>query len=139
MILLGRNKEIYCLLLFWHKKNTMSKRRVIGHAAMEYLAPVDVKEFRTGILEAGMRLASLLVVEYPNACLVNDALFGVTDVVECYSLKGKWVTSWDSSACNEFLATDSIREVSGCVSFFDMTCKSLVVHYNFFHRLPCRR
>ena len=101
--------------------------------------PVDVEEFRMVILEAGTRLASQLVVEYPNARLVNDALFGVTDVVECYSLKGKWVMSWASSAHNEFLATDSIRKVSGCVSFFDMTCKSLVVHYNFFHRLLCRR
>ena len=84
------------------------------------------------MLDAGTRLASLLVVEYPNAGLANDTLFGVTDVVECYSLKGKWVTSWASSAHNEFLGTDIVRKVSGCVAFFDMTCESRVVHYNFF-------
>ena len=105
----------------------MSKRRVVKHAEA-VLSPVDVEEFRTVMLDAGTRLASLLVVEYPNAGLVNDALFGVTDVVECYSLKGKWVTSWASSAHNEFLATVSVPEVSCCVAFFDMTCKSRVVH-----------
>ena len=91
------------MLLFWYKIINMSKRRVIKHAAKEYLAPVDVEEFRMGILEAGTWLASLLVVEYPNAHLVNDALFGVTEVVDCYSLKGKWVTSWESRAYNDFL------------------------------------
>ena len=80
------------------------------------------------MLDAGTQLASLLVVEYPNAGLFNNALFGVTEVVECYSLKGKWVTSWASSAHDEFLATDSVREVSGCVAFFGMTCEYRAVH-----------
>ena len=105
----------------------MSKRRVVERAET-FLSPVDVEEFRTVMLDAGTRLASLLVVEYSNADLVGDALFGVTDVLECYSLKGKWVTSWASSAHYEFLATDSVREVSGCVAFFDMTQESRVVH-----------
>ena len=45
------------------------------------MSPLDVEEFRTGILDAGARLADLVVVEYPNACLVKDALFGMTEVV----------------------------------------------------------
>jgi len=105
----------------------MSKRRVVKHATM-YLSPVDVEEFRTGILEAGTRLASLLTVEYPSADLASDALYGVTEVVEAYSMKGKWVMSWASSARNVFSVTFGIQEVSGSVTFFDMTCKSRVAH-----------
>ena len=105
----------------------MSKRRVAKHAAT-YLSPVNVEEFRMGILEAGTRLASLLTVEYPSADLVSDALYGVTEAVEVYSMKGKWVTSWASSARSEFLVTSGIREVSGSVMFFDITCKSRVGH-----------
>ena len=93
---------------------------------------LDVEEFRTGILNAGARLASLVVVEYTNACLVNDALFGVTEVVKCYGLKGQGVTSWESSAHDELLATESVREVSDCVVFIDNLCKFCVVHLNFF-------
>ena len=105
----------------------MSKRRVVK-CAETYLSPVDVEEFRPVMLDAGTRLASLLVIEYPSAGLDDDALWGVTEVVECYSMKGKWVTSWASSAHNDFLATDSVRKVSGCVAFFNMTCESRVVH-----------
>ena len=79
-----------------------------------------------------MRLASLVVVEYPNARLVNNALFGVTEVVECYGLKGQWVTSWGSTAHDEFLATDSVRKVSGCVVFIDNLCKFHVLQLTFF-------
>ena len=61
----------------------MSRRRAVKRAEM-YLSPVDVEEFRTVMLDSGTRLASLLVVEYPNAGLVDEAFFGVTDVVECY-------------------------------------------------------
>ena len=61
------------------------------------------------IVGAGTRLASLLTVEYPSADMVSDALYGVTKVVEVYSMKGKWVTSWASSARSEFVATSSIR------------------------------
>ena len=93
---------------------------------------LDVEEFRTGILDAGARLASLLSLEYPNADLVNDALFGVTEVVECYGLKGQWVASWASSAHNEFLATNSDRKVSGCVAVIGMSCEFHVVHVYFF-------
>ena len=90
---------------------------VIEHPATKYLSPTDVEEFRTVMLDAGSRLASRLTVEYPNAGLVDDALYVVTEVVEVYNLKGKWVTSWASSARSEFLATSGIREVSSSVTF----------------------
>ena len=95
----------------------MSKRMMIEHPATKYLSPTDVEEFHTVILEAGTRLASLLTVEYPSADLVSDALYNVMEVVEVYSLKGKWVTSWASSARSEFLATSGIHEVSSSVTF----------------------
>ena len=99
---------------------------MVKHAET-FLSPADVEEFRTDILEAGMQLASLLEVEYPSAGLVDDALWGVTEVVECYSMKGKWMMSWASSAHNDFLATLGIREVSGCVTFFGTTFESCVL------------
>ena len=92
------------------------------------MSPAYVEEFCTGIIEAVTQLASLLTVEYPSSDLVSDALYGVTKVVEVYSMKGKWVTSWASSARSEFVATSVIHEVSSNVTFFDMTCKSRVVH-----------
>ena len=82
-----------------------------------YLFPVDVEEFRAGILGAGTGLAPLLKVEYPSADLVSAALCDVSDVVEGYSMKGDWVTAWGSSAKNVFLVTLGICEVSGSVSF----------------------
>jgi hypothetical protein len=104
---------------------------MIGQTGTEDMSPLDVEEFRTCIIDAGARLADLVVVKYPNASLVEDALFGVTEVVECYGLKGQWVTSWASSAHNEFLVTDSVREVSGCVAYIDMSCEFRVVHFYF--------
>ena len=72
---------------------TVRRRKVIGHARTEDMSSLDAKEFRTGILDAGARLASLVVVEYLNACLDDNALFGVKEVVECYGLMRQWVTS----------------------------------------------
>ena len=82
-----------------------------------YLSPVDVEEFCTGILGAGTGLVPLLKVEYPSADLVSAALCDVSEAVEGYSMKGKWVTSWASSAKNVCLVTLCIREVSGSVPF----------------------
>ena len=73
---------------------------------------VNVKEFRTDILEAGTRLSSMFKVEYPDADLISAALYDVSEVVENFSMKGKWVTSRASSAKNDFLMTLGIREVS---------------------------
>jgi hypothetical protein len=115
---------------------TMRRRRVIKNAVMEYLSPIDAEEFCTGILDAGVRLASLLTA-YPRADLVNEALSVVTEVVEAFSLEGTWVTSWASSAKSELLATSGLRAVSSSVTFSGMTCKSRVVHWNFLCRLLC--
>ena len=116
---------------------TVRRRRVIEHAATEYLSPIDVEEFRTDILDAGLRLASLLTA-YPRADLVDEALSVVTEVVEAFSLEGKWVTSWASSAKSELLATSGIHAVSGSVTSSDITCMSHVVHWSFVCRLLCR-
>ena len=81
--------------------NSVPKRRVIGHAATEFLSPDDVAEFFTAILDAGLGLGTLLTSEYPRAELVSEALYVVTKVVGVYGLEGKWVTSWDRGAQSE--------------------------------------
>jgi len=114
--IVGKENKMYCVLQFgtkFYHEQTQGDR---AHGD-KYLSPTDVEEFRMVVLEAGTRLASLLTVEYPSADLVSDALYDVTDVVECYSLRGKWVTSWVSSARSEFLATSGIRGVSRSVTF----------------------
>ncbi len=82
-----------------------------------YLSPFNVEEFCAGILGAGTGLAPLLKIEYPSADLVSAALCNVSEVavVEGYSMKGKWVTSWASSAKNVYLVTFNICKVSGSV------------------------
>ena len=117
---------------------TVRRRRVIEHTATEYLSPIDVEELCTDILDAGLRLASLLTA-YPRADLVGEALSAVTEVVEAFSLEGKWVTSWASSAKIELVATSGLCVVSGSVTFSNMTCKSRVVHWSLLCRLLCRR
>ena len=47
---------------------------------------------QSAILNAGLRLGTLLMPEYPKASLVSKALYDVTKVVEDYGLEGKWVT-----------------------------------------------
>jgi len=116
---------------------SMCKRKVAGKTATKSLSPIDVEEFRTGILDAGTRLAKVLAVEYPKASLVNDALFAVSKAVKCYGLEGRWVTSWASSARNEFLTTNGVREVSGCVALTGMTAKFCFSRFIF--RVPCRQ
>ena len=112
---------------------TMSNAR----SMCKYLPPDDIEEFCTKILNAGARLADLLVVKYPKASLVDYALFAVTKVVKCYGLKGRWVTSWASSAHNEFLTAKMVCEVSDCVALTGMTAKSCFLRFIF--RLPCRQ
>ena len=116
----------------------MRKRKVVGPTDEEDMSPQDVEEFRTDIVEAGARLADLVVKPYPDAHLVNNALYAVTEIVECFCRKGRWVTSWASIARKEFLATESVRKVSGCVAFIGMTA-TLVCSRYFCYRLLCRR
>ena len=89
----------------------MSKRKAVNRRE-KYLSPVDVKEFRMDILEAGTRLVPMLTVEYPDADLVSAALYNVSEVVEDFSMKGKWVMSQAGSAKDDFVMTRGIREVS---------------------------
>ena len=96
------------------RSRSVRKRKDVGPTEEEYMSPHDVEDFRTNIVDAGARLADLLVVPYPDAHLVDDALFAVTEIVEYCGLKGRWVTSWESSARKEFLATERVRGVSGC-------------------------
>ena len=96
---------------FYHQQTHSSSTR------KHIFSPVYVEEFRTGILGAGTGLASLLKDESPSADLVSAALCNVSEVVEGYSMKGKWVTSWASRANNDFLVTLCIREVSDSVPF----------------------
>ena len=117
---------------------SMCKRKVVGKTATKSLSPIDVDEFRTGILDAGMRLTEVLAKEYPKASLVDNALFGVSKVVERFGLEGRWVTSWASSARDEFLATNNVREVSGCVAFIGMNARFMLFTFRCY-RLPCRR
>ena len=112
-------------------RSSMRKRKVVGKSATKKLLPIDVEEFCAEIIDAGARLADLVVVEYPNACLVDNALFAVTQIVECFGLKGRWVMSWASSARNELLANDSVREVSGCVAFIGMTATFVLFTFSF--------
>jgi hypothetical protein len=91
--------------------------RATGHAATEYLSPDVVGLFRTALLDDGLGLGTLLTAEYPQADLVSEALYVVTQVVGVYGLEGKWVTSWASGAQSEFLATSEVREVSASVTF----------------------
>ena len=109
---------------------SMRRRKVIKQAGTEDMSPLDVKEFRTDILHDGTRLANLVFVKYPNAQLVDDALFAVTEVVEYFGLKGQWVTSWASSAHNEFLATNSVRKVSVCVALIGMTARFVLFTFS---------
>ncbi len=94
----------------------MSKCRVVEQVKT-YLSPFDVEEFCAGILGAGTGLAPLLKIEYPSADLVSAALCDVLEVVvvKGYSMKGKWVTLWASSAKNVYLVTFNICEESGSV------------------------
>ena len=96
-----------------------SDRRATKKAALEYLSPDDVCAFRAAILDTGSVLSGLLGSEFPSSDAVSNALYAVTNAVVTYGLMGKWVTSWASSAKDEFLVTSEVREVSAGVPFFD--------------------
>ena len=83
-----KENKMYCVLQFGTIFFTMSRRRVIEHTATKNLSPMDVDEFRTVILEARTRLASLLTVEYFSADLVSDALYNVRRLWRCTACRG---------------------------------------------------
>ena len=108
---------------------TVRKRKVQTKA--EDMSPDDVEEFRAAIIDAGARLADLVVVKYPEAHLVDDALFDMTEIVECYGLEGQWVTSVASSSGSELLANDSVRKVSGCEAFIGESARFVLFTFTF--------
>ena len=120
------------------RSRSMRKRKVVGLTEEEDMSVLDIEEFCTEIINAGARLADLLVVEFPNAHLVDNALYGVTVVMEYYGLEGQWVMSWASSAPNEFYSTGRVREVSGCVAS-TISSASFLLFTGFVHRSPCRQ
>ena len=108
-------------------------------SATEYLSPDDVTEFCNAILDAGLKLGTLLTAEYPRAEQVSAALYVVTKVVGDYGLEGKWVTLWASKAKSEFVATSEVRKVSASVAMFDTACVFLCHLLDILVRLLCRR
>ena len=120
------------------RSRSMLKRKDVEPTEEEDMSPRDVEEFRTDILDAGSRLAELVDVPYPDAHLVDNALYAVTEIVKCFGLEGRWVTSWASSTRKEFLATESVREVRGCVALIGLNAK-FVCSRLLCYRLLCRR
>jgi hypothetical protein len=77
----------------------------------------EIKDFCNKILEAGMHLASMSSVSFPNAESVSDAISCVLNIVEQYDLVGRWVTSRVSNRKKKYVMTKEIRHVS-CFAFF---------------------
>jgi hypothetical protein len=88
----------------------MSKSRAPKRKEQEHMPPDEAEDFRSEILEAGMRLISVSGANFPNTELVSDAMGGVLHVVRMYDLEGKWVTSRVSNT--EFVMTKEIHSVS---------------------------
>jgi hypothetical protein len=83
----------------------------------EYMPSDKIKDFCNEILEAGMHLASVSGVSFPNAESVSDAISCVLSIVEQYDLVGRLVTSHVSNCKKEYVTTKEIRHVS-CFAFF---------------------
>ncbi len=78
-----------------------------------------IEDFCNEILEAGMHLASVSGVSFPNAESVIDAISCVLSIVEQYNLVGRWVTSCISNRKKEYVTTKEICHVS-CLAFFSL-------------------
>jgi hypothetical protein len=89
----------------------------------EYVPSDEIKEFCNEILEAGMHLASMSSVGFPDAESVSNAIACVLSVVEQYELVGRWVTS---------LMTKEIHHVSFLHVFFINQCnaRSLTIGFS---------
>ena len=83
---MGKEREDALCATIPAQTYSMSQCMVIERAATQYLSPTDVEEFRTVVLGAGTRLASLLTGDYPRADLVSEALDIATGVAEGFSL-----------------------------------------------------
>ncbi len=78
----------------------------------EYVPSVEIKEFCNEILKAGMHLASMSSVGFPDAESVSNFIARVLSVVEQYELVGRWVTSCVSNTEKEYVTTTEICHVS---------------------------
>ncbi len=76
-----------------------------------------IEDFFNEILEAGMHLASVSGVSFPNAESVSGAISCVLSIVEQCNLVGRWVTSRVSKRKKEYAMTKEICHVS-CFAFF---------------------
>jgi hypothetical protein len=71
----------------------------------------EIEEFCNEILGAGMHLASMSSVGFPDAESVSDAIACVLSIVVQYELVGRWVTSCVSNAEKEYVMTKEICHV----------------------------
>ncbi len=83
-----------------------------------------IEEFCNEILEAGMHLASMSSVGFPDAESVSNAIACVISVIEQYKLVGRWVTSRVSNAEKEYVMTEEIGHVSFLHVFFINQCNA---------------
>jgi hypothetical protein len=78
----------------------------------EYVPSDKIEEFCNEIFKAGMHLASMSSVGFPDAESVSNAIVCVLSVVVQYKLVGRWVTSRVSNAEKEYMMTKEICHVS---------------------------
>jgi hypothetical protein len=78
----------------------------------EYVPSDEIEEFCNEILKAGMHLASMSSVGFPDTESVSDAIAHALSVVKQYKLFGRWVTSRVSNAEKEYVTTKEICHVS---------------------------
>jgi hypothetical protein len=83
----------------------------------EYMPSDEIEDFCNDILKAGMHLASVSGVSFPNAESISNAISCVLSIVEQYDLVGRWVTSRVSNRKKEYVTTKEICHVS-CFAFF---------------------
>jgi hypothetical protein len=95
----------------------MSKARPPKHKE-EYMPSDKIEDFCNEILKAGMHLASVSSVSFPNAESVSNAMSCVLSIVEQYNLVGRWVISRVSNRKKECVTTKEICHVSCFVFFF---------------------
>ncbi len=77
----------------------------------------EIKDFCNEILKAGLHLASVSGVSFPNTESVSDVISRVLSIVEQYNLVGRWVTSCISNREKEYVTIKEIHHVS-CFEFF---------------------
>jgi hypothetical protein len=98
----------------------------------EYVPSDEIEEFCNEILKAGMHLASMSSVGFPDAESVSDAIACVLSVVEQYELVGGRVTSRVGNTEKEYVTTKEICHVSFLHVFFINQCnaRSLTIGFS---------